>query len=214
MRLILIRHGETANNAGGVVQGRVDVPLNELGRRQAHALSLALRAEDVHAVVSSPLARARDTAAAIAAELGRTVTIEDDLAEMDVGEMEGLTGEQMRARHPEFLAVWASPAGPSLPMPGGESLQQVQDRAWATVERLRERYPDQTLVAVSHNFVISALACRAIRVPLAGFRRLRFNVASRTVIDFEPDRALVRHLNDTCHLDRAALRSAGPWERR
>lgn len=214
MRLILVRHGETAHNADGMVQGRADVPLNDLGRRQAATLAGALRAEDVRAVFASPLQRGRDTATAIAAAHGLPVIIEPDLAEMDVGVMEGLTGAQMRERHPEFLVAWAGPAGPWLPMPGGESLQQVQERAWAVVERIRDHYREDLIVAVSHNFVIATVICRAIGAPLTAFRHLRHAVASRTLIDFRPDRTLILSLNDTCHLDRRDLRSAGPWERR
>jgi probable phosphoglycerate mutase len=212
MRLILVRHGETAHNADGFVQGRADVPLNELGRRQAAALAECLRPHTPEVVVSSPLERARDTAEVIAAIHGLSVTIEPDLAEMDVGEMEGLSGPQMRERFPEFLARWAGPEGPATRMPGGESLEDVQARAWSVVERLGERYPEATVVAATHNFVIATLVCRAIGLPLAGFRRFRHGVASRTVIDIRPERVIVNALNDTCHLDTAGLRSAGPWE--
>lgn len=212
MRLILTRHGETANNAGGVVQGRVDAPLNERGRQQAAALARALAAETPAAVVTSPLERARVTAAAIAESHGLPLTLEPDLMEMDVGEMEGLNGAQMRERFPEFLAVWRGPDGPAATMPGGESLQDVQARAWAVVERLRDTYPEGTVIVTSHNFVISGIICRAIGLPLDRFRRLRFDVASRTVLDMRPDRTLALVVNDTCHLGDAALQSGGRWE--
>jgi broad specificity phosphatase PhoE len=214
MRLILIRHGETDHNADGMVQGRADIPLNDLGRRQAAALADSLRHTPVRAVYTSPLKRARETAAIVAAALDLPVTVEPDLIEMDVGRLEGLSGAQMRERFPEFLAVWAGPEGPDIPMPGGESLRQVQTRAWAVVERLREHHGDETVVAASHNFVIATIVCRAVGVPLSAFRRMRHGVASRTVIDVRPDRTQVVHLNDLCHLERAGLLSRGPWERR
>lgn len=214
MRLMLIRHGETNSNADGLVQGRLDVPLNELGQRQAMALARALAKEPLDHVVSSPLRRARDTAAAIAAVHGLTPVVDDALAEMDLGELEGLSGAEMRARYPDFLRAWAGPNGATLPMPGGESLTQVQERAWAAVERLREQWPEGVVAAVTHNFVLAALVCRAIGLPLADFRRFRHSIAGRTVIDLRPDRILVLSLNDLCHLDEGGLRSAGPWERR
>ncbi len=212
MRLILIRHGETARNASGAVQGRADVPLNDLGTRQAAALAASMRADQVAAVYASPLQRARDTAAPLAAMLNLPVQIEPDLIEMDVGAMEGLTSAAMRAQYAEFLAVWASADGPAMPMPGGESLEAVQQRGWAAVQRIRERHPDETVVAVSHNFVISGIVCRATGVPLSGFRRLRHGIASRTVIDVRAERSVVIHLNDTCHLDHDGLWSGGPWD--
>jgi probable phosphoglycerate mutase len=213
MRLILIRHGETDNNAGGLVQGRLDLPLNALGERQAAALAEHLARESLVHVVCSPLLRACRTAAVIATPHGLTPQTLDDLVEMDVGEMEGLSGPQMRERFPAFLTAWAGPDGPSLRMPGGESLADVQARAWAVVEQLRVAWPEGCVVAVTHNFVLAAVVCKVLGLPLSDFRRFRHSVASRTVIDFRPDRALILTLNDTCHLD-GGLHSAGPWERR
>jgi broad specificity phosphatase PhoE len=212
MRLILVRHGETAHNAGGFVQGRADNPLNELGLRQAAAVAESLKHDDIRAVVASPLQRAYETAAAIATEHGLAVQVEPDLAEMDVGEMDGLSSAQMRERYPDFLARWAGPEGPSLRMPGGESLEEVQARGWAVVERLLAEHGTGTIVAASHNFVIVSIICRAARLPLASFRRIRQGVAAKTVIDIRPERALIITLNDGCHLDRLAIRSGGPWE--
>jgi probable phosphoglycerate mutase len=195
-----------------MVQGRADIPLNDLGRAQAAALAGALADDGIRAIYSSPLSRARETAGAIAAAVGLDVELEPDLVEMNVGEMEGLSGPEMRARFPEFLATWVGPDGPEAVMPGGESLRQVQDRGWAVVERLRSMHADDTVVAVSHNFVIVSLVCRAAGIPLGSFRRFRQSVAARTVIDLREDRGIVRSLNDTCHLDGPGLRSAGPWE--
>jgi probable phosphoglycerate mutase len=196
------------------VQGRLDLPLNELGERQAASLAAFLAGEPLVHVAASPLLRARRTAEAIASQHGLTPEIIPDLAEMDVGEMEGLSGPQMRERFPEFLAAWAGPSGPSLPMPGGESLEGVQARAWAVVDRLREAWPEGIVAAVTHNFVLAAVVCKALGLPLADFRRFRHSVAGRTVIDFRPDRTLILSLNDTCHLTPDGLLSAGAWERR
>lgn len=212
MRLILARHGETAHNATGFVQGRADNPLNELGQRQAQALAAALADEPLAAVVASPLRRARDTAAAIALQHGLDLIIEPDLMEMDVGEMEGLSGAAMRERFPDFMRSWSTAEGPHVPMPGGESLAQVQQRGWAVVERLQATYASTTVVAVTHNFVLAGIVCRAIGVPLDSFRRFRHNVACRTVIDISAERTIVRRLNDSCHLADAGLTSHGPWE--
>jgi broad specificity phosphatase PhoE len=214
MRLMLIRHGETDNNAGGLVQGRLDLPLNALGQQQASAMGAFLSGEPLVHVACSPLLRARRTAEAVAAPHGLAPEIIPDLAEMDVGEMEGLSGPQMRERFPDFLAAWAGPSGPSLSMPGGESLEDVQARAWAVVERLREAWPEGTVAAVTHNFVLATVVCKALGLPLADFRRFRHSVAGRTVIDLRPDRTLIISLNDTCHLDTNGLLSTGAWERR
>lgn len=212
MKLILIRHAETAHNAGGVVQGRADIPLSDLGRRQAEALAATLRREPIAALYSSPLSRARDTAQPLARELGIDITVEPDLQEMDIGEMEGLSSAEMRGQFPGFLRIWAGPDGPTTPMPGGERLIDVQDRAWAVIERLKAQHETETVAAVSHNFVILSLTCRAIGMPLGSFRRLRHGVTGRTTIDFRPERTIILSQNVTCHLDSADLRSRGMWE--
>src|SRR3972149_3685814 len=100
----------------------------------------------------APLRRALETAEAIAAVHGLPVEVDEALTEMDVGEMEGLTAAEMRGRYGDFLRRWFSDGAGGLAMPGGESLQQVQDRAWAAVNSLRAPHPEGTVVAVSHHF--------------------------------------------------------------
>ncbi|MFQ6019590.1 MAG: histidine phosphatase family protein, partial [Dehalococcoidia bacterium] len=157
MRLILVRHGETDANARRLALGRADVPLNARGRWQARRLAQALRRQPIAAVYSSPLARALDTARPIADGHGLTVVAEPGLIEMDIGEAEGLSFAEVRARFPEIQEGWASSDGPNQPMPGGERLLDVQARAWGAIERLCRRHREETVVAVSHNFVILSL---------------------------------------------------------
>ncbi|MGH2587836.1 MAG: histidine phosphatase family protein [Dehalococcoidia bacterium] len=214
MRLMLIRHAETGHNRDSRVQGQADIPLSELGERQAAALGEHLRREPIAAVISSPLVRAFATAQAVAEPHGLTVTAEPDLMEMHVGEMEGLSTVEMRARFPEFLAEWITERGPALRMPGGESLLEVQGRAWEVVERLRSAYADETVALVSHNFVLGSLITRALEMPLHEFRRFRLSVCGVTTVRFRADRIHLVHLNDTCHLARAGLPSTDPWAAR
>lgn len=211
MRLLLIRHAETSHNRDSRVQGQADIPLSDLGIRQAAALGESLLDEPLVAVVSSPLVRARETALAVASMRGIDVETDPSLMEMHVGEMEGLSTAEMRARFPDFLAEWASERGPALQMPGGESLLQVQARAWRVVERLRAAHNDATVALVSHNFVLGCLITRALDAPLHEFRRFRLSVASVTILRFRGDRTLLVRLNDTCHLTRAGLPSTDPW---
>lgn len=211
MRLLLIRHAETGHNRDSRVQGQADIPLSDLGLRQAEALGDYLRGRPIAAVVSSPLVRARATAEAVAGPHGLEVRAEPDLMEMNVGEMEGLSTSEMRERFPDFLAEWVTERGPSLEMPGGESLEQVQRRAWRVVERLRAQYGDEMVALVSHNFVLSCLITRALEIPLSEFRRFRLSVSGVTTLRFREDRTVLVQLNDTCHLTEAGLPSTDPW---
>jgi broad specificity phosphatase PhoE len=206
MQIILVRHGETASNRDSLALGRADVPLTETGVLQAKLVAARLADEarlglTVEAVYSSPLTRALTTAEPIAVCLGVGTVREPALIEMDVGEMDGLTREGLRERYPEFMKDWFSERGGQVPMPGGESLQQVQDRAWAFVESLRERHPEQAaVIAVTHNFVIRTIVCRALGVPLYDFRRFEIDLASITRLEFRGARTLVTSMNESFHL--------------
>lgn len=210
MKLALVRHAEATANASGLALGRNDVPLTERGRRQAEALASAFDGWPVAVVVSSPLRRALDTAGAIASRHGLDIEIAPGLIEMDVGDTDGMTFDELRSRYPEFLRRWLSDDCADVPMPGGETLRQVQERAWAEVERLRQSFSDGAVIAVTHNFVIGALLCVITGAPLARFRRFRQGLASRSLVDVRHDGATLLALNDTAHL-RAAGLGSDPW---
>lgn len=201
MRLILVRHGETDSNKAGLALGRADVALNEHGRWQAQRLAIALKDEPIAAVYSSPLKRALATAQPIASCHGLEVQVEEGLIEMDIGEMEGLSYEQVRQRYPRFLQLWLGGQAAYEAMPGGERLLDVQERAWQAIESIRLRHQQGTVVVISHNFVILTLLCRGLGLELADFRRLRHGVAAKSVLELGPQRIVVLGLNDTCHLE-------------
>ncbi len=201
MRLFLVRHGETESNRQNLALGRDDIPLNERGLQQAERVGEALAHEPLAAVYSSPLQRALDTARAVAAPHGLTVQIEQGLIEMDVGEVDGLTLAEVQSRYPGLLKTWASEDGPEQPMPGGESLVDVQERAWAAVQDLAARHADEAVAAVAHNFVILTLLVRVLGIRLAQFRSLRHSLAAVSIVDFLPTRVQLVRLNDTCHLE-------------
>jgi probable phosphoglycerate mutase len=201
MRLILARHGETDSNKAGLALGRADIELNEHGRWQAQRLALSLKDEPIDAIYSSPLKRALATAEPIASDHGLEVQVDDGLVEMDIGQMEGLTFQELRERHPQFLQLWLGGQAAYEPMPGGERLLDVQERAWQAIERIGECQEQGTVVAVTHNFVILTLLCRALGLELADFRRLRHSVAAKSVLEMGRDRIIVVSFNDGCHLE-------------
>jgi broad specificity phosphatase PhoE len=201
VRLYFIRHGQTQHNADGLALGRRDVPLNETGRAQAQTLARRLAGAPIEAVYASPLGRALETARPLADALGLEVGVEERLIEMDVGEVEDLPFDELRERYPEFLRRWRSDGLADVPMPGGETLRQVQERAWAAVEALRGRHGDGAVAAVTHNFVILSLLCRVLRLPLDRFRSLRQDVGAYSVVELGPERAYVVSANNRCHLE-------------
>jgi probable phosphoglycerate mutase len=201
MRLILVRHGETDTNKARLALGQADVELNEHGRWQAQRLAISLKNEPIGAIYCSPLKRALATAEPIASSHGLEVQVDEGLIEMDIGEMEGLTFQQVGERYPHFLQAWLGGQAASEAMPGGERLLDVQDRAWQAIERIRQRQEHGTVAAVTHNFVILTLLCRVLGLELADFRRLRHSVAAKSVLEVRQDRIILVSFNDTCHLE-------------
>jgi broad specificity phosphatase PhoE len=99
---------------------------------------------------------------------------------------------------PTFRSVIAELA--DVRMPGGETLREVQDRAWAAVESIRDRHPEETVAVVTHNFVVLTTLCRVLELPLAQFRHLRHDLAAVSLLELTPQRQVVLSLNDRCHL--------------
>jgi broad specificity phosphatase PhoE len=148
------------------------------------------------------LQRAKRTAEAVAKAHGLAVVTDDGLIEMDVGELEGLTFAELRERVPDLREKWGGPEGHLYLMPGSsEHLADVQARAVATVEGLWQRHREETVVVVSHNFVILGLIAWALGIELANFRRLRHGVAAVTTMDVRTDHARILVLNDGCHVE-------------
>lgn len=199
-RLILVRHAQSEANRDGVSLGRADSPLTELGLRQAAALGEALAGEPLDRVLASPLQRALDTARAIATHHGLEVETHDDLTEMAIGELEGMPWAELRERHADFLRDWLADDAVSLKMPGGESLADVDRRAWPVIAPIFAQDGDGTVVVVSHNWVIRVLICRALDVDVKRWRQFEVDLTSRSVFDCRESRVVMRSLNDACHL--------------
>lgn len=196
---VLLRHGETPLSAERRFAGRGDIALTAAGRQQAAAAADRLAARGIAAIVTSPLQRARSTAAAVAEVTGAPVQVDDGLAEADFGEWEGLTFAEAAARWPGEISAWL--ASPDVPPPGGESLAAASRRALGALDRLLAAHRGDTVLVVSHVTPIKALACQAMLAPPAALFRLHLDVASLCDIDwFDDGPALVRSLNDTAHL--------------
>ncbi|MFW6125971.1 MAG: histidine phosphatase family protein [Chloroflexota bacterium] len=200
MRLILVRHGETGWNRDSRIMGQSDIMLTERGQRQAERLGEALREERVGAVYSSPLTRARQTAEAIALFHGLEVVTDKGLMEIHAGDLDGLTYEELVTQHAEFLKEWVA-VGPTLKVPGGESLDDVQRRAWATVSKLADLHASETVVAVSHSLAIQSVVCKALDMGMSNMRRLHMGLASINILNFERGGVSLLLYNDTCHLE-------------
>ncbi len=218
MRLLLARHGESVWNAEKRFQGHTDIALSDRGRAQAEALGRALRGYKVAAAYVSPFARARETAElalrALAesrvataspgrperrgsgGHIGAPSIIVDELRELSLGEWEGCTVDEVRAREGDPYRAWLR-APHDCPPPGGEPLPVVSARVRSAVERIAAAHPDgEDVLVVSHGGVISVYACALLGCSFNQLWKLRVDNASLTVV--RPPRLV--SLNDTAHL--------------
>lgn len=194
--LLLARHGQSLSNAVRRFQGAQDVPLSELGLRQAAALSRGLRRHAVAHVYASPLARARATAERVVDHLGVPLTLVDDLRELSLGEWEGRTVDEIRALPGDPYACWVRDPVGGCP-PGGEPLDQVQQRVVAAVEAIAAAHPNgDDVLVVCHGGVISAYIAHCLGLPLSSIWRV--SVANCSLSAVAPPRVL--SVNDTGHL--------------
>jgi broad specificity phosphatase PhoE len=137
MKMILVRHGETEWNKTGRVQGASDVGLSGTGKEQISRLALVLKEEKLDAIYASPLKRTRETALILGRFHEAEIRLESGLMEMNHGDFEGLFFQELREKHASFLKRWASDPS-SVRMPNGETLAELQDRAWKTVTQIVE----------------------------------------------------------------------------
>src|SRR4051794_14645809 len=185
--LVLVRHGVTAHTlekrfSGGL--GSANPGLSAEGRDQIRATAewLAPLGERVEAVVASPVRRAHESGEILAERLGVRLEEEPGFAEMEFGTWDGLTFEEVAERHREELDAWLGSV--DRRPGGGESLQMVQERVLAALDRLLDRHAGRTVVVASHVTPIKVLVAEALQAPLTTQFRMELRPASVTVVTF------------------------------
>jgi len=187
-RLILVRHAEPAAAARGRCYGTLDVELSQRGREQADALAATLRDEHVELVVSSPRLRALQTAAA----LERPVEIDERLRELDFGDFEGRTYEELERDEPELFRRWmTSPT--AVRFPNGESYADLRARATDALADVRERAVN--VVVVTHGGVIRAGLAAWLELPDHAIFRLDQRYCGVSIVEWLGDEPVVRVIN-------------------
>ena len=202
MRIILARHGETSWNVEGRHQGQsFDIPISEVGQTQAKALAERFRCQDIARAVASPLLRARQTAERSLGARAAMLTFDPGFMEISHGEWEGRLATEIRDGFPELQQAWRE-RPETVRFPGGESLQDVQDRAWPAFLRATEGLGEEdTLLVVSHDGVNRVILCRILGLPLARVWSFRQAPTGLNLLEGpDPDRLAVVRLNDAHHL--------------
>jgi len=199
LKLILVRHGETYWNKDRRVQGGdSDIELNDTGLEQARKLAIFLKNEPIIAILSSPLRRAITTAQFVAGYHQLPVEIDEGLKELKVGDLEGVPISDLRTTFSRFLLKWWQD-GAAMKLPNGESLVELQERAWKVIQGLLERRNDGTTLVVSHYFVTLAIMLKALDLPLDCFIKFKLDLGAISILEFLDYGARLLTFNDTSY---------------
>ncbi len=201
-RIVAIRHGETDWNAGARIQGHTDIALNAVGRWQAQRVAQALADEDFAAVYASDLARAADTAAALAQRRGLPLQRHAALRERAFGVFEGLGFDEIERRWPEQALAWRR-REPDFGPEGGETLRDFYTRCVGAVVALAARHPGGQIAVVAHGGVLDCLYRAATRIELQAPRTWQVVNAGINRLLATPQGLMLVGWADTRHLDGA-----------
>lgn len=199
-----MRHGETEYHAQHRLLGRLDIGLNERGKEQARRVVDFFRGLKLDAVYSSPLKRCLETAAPVAEDQGLSVQVLEELMEVDMGEWDGRTFEELFKEEGELVGKWMRNPS-SVAIPGGEDFGTVRDRVMSAVREISRRHPgDQRVLVVTHGGPIRGILCEALGMELDGMFRIQIDLASISAVKYFdggiPETALVTLVNETYHL--------------
>jgi probable phosphoglycerate mutase len=199
-RLILVRHGETEWNRVERFRGRADVPLNSTGLAQAEASARRIRAGwQVTAVYCSPLSRAAVTASALAAPFQLTATPLQDLIDIDYGEWQGKSPEEVGSLWPDLLSAWYKKPH-TVRIPGGESLDDVRARCGRVLRQIAAQHREGSVVVVAHTVINRVILLEVLSLGNDRFWRIRQDPCAINEIEGDGEELTLVSMNDTCYL--------------
>ena len=200
LKVYLVRHGETDWNIEGRLQGLTDIALNAKGLAQARLLAERLAEEfNFVALYASPLRRAYVTGEIIGARLGLTPIPDTRLVEHNLGELEGLTSADVKARFPEFHRMWHV-GEKHVPFPGEEPSASFQHRLSEFLREIQARHAEGKVIVITHGGAMGMIMALLMHIDLAWRLPFWFENASLNIVEFGSAVPRVRVLNDTCHL--------------
>ncbi|MDP2872418.1 MAG: histidine phosphatase family protein [Bacillota bacterium] len=212
-RALIIRHGRTEYNRSNQFRGRLDIPLDEIGLEQAQRVCEVLAGPPEGwgppvAIFTSPLTRARQTAAPLALITGLEPVVHDGLHDVDVGEWQGRPGDEVKAQYPAAYRMWETEPADFV-FPGGESLRAAQDRVMRTLAEILSRFPGRTVALFTHRVPAKLLIAGVMRAGPEAFWRMRIDNGSISVVEFDGRDYVLTLANSTAHLTGAGGGAAG-----
>ena len=198
--ILLIRHGETDFNKELRYQGHMDVDLNETGYMQAQKISERLSTQPIDVVYSSDLKRAKYAAEVIAAPHQLELNTSRGLREIDFGDWEGLTYDDLRRDYPDLIKKWYdNPV--SVRPPGGEMLSEFKQRVVDCLQGVIKNCEEEKIAIIAHGGTIRVWLAHLLEIPLNKNWRIEIHNTGLSIIKLYEDYPVIKLLNSTYHLD-------------
>ena len=198
-KIYLVRHGQTAWNKEEIFRGRTDVPLDDIGLREAQLAAGYFRGKEIHAIYSSPLLRAFQTAQEISKVCDLGVTPLQGITDMSFGEWEGRSLQEVREKDQERYRQWREEPH-RVKIPEGETLEEVRVRSMTSLEKAIESHPGKTLVLVSHRVINKVILCAILGLDNSHFWQIMQDTTAINLIQHKNGKYVLFLLNETCHL--------------
>lgn len=198
-KLYLVRHGETDWNRENRCQGCIDIELNNYGIEQAKASAEYLSNEKIDIVFSSNLKRAYKSAEYIAEKLNLSVIENSALNEINFGEWEGLTFEEMRHRTDYDYNMWKTQPNKAV-IPGEGTLEAISERAMSFVNKIIDENSGKNILVVSHGAILKVIILSLLNISFEAYNKFYITNSSVSVLTLDKERNYINVLNDTCHL--------------
>ncbi len=206
LKLYFLRHGETTSSQTGTYCGKLDIALTPQGVQMAEDFANAYRDFPWKAIFSSPMQRTIATAKPLCALLGLEMQLRDGLKEIQYGEWEGKTADEVNQEYHDDYVRWLADPGWNPPT-GGEKGIEIARRTSEVLEEIDHNYKDGNILVVSHKSTIRIMLCSLLGIDIGRFRdRIGMPVAALTIVDMAQQGPLVEVMGDRSHL-RETLRN-------
>ena len=208
-KVYLARHGQTEWNKKLTFRGRIDIPLNEGGHREAEAIAEVLKDKNIHAIYTSPLRRSIETAQPTARFFHLDIVPVEGLIDISYGEWEGLTFNEVKEKYKDHYAQWEK--RPDLVrFPHGETLDEVTERSFSAFKDIVEENPGQSILIIPHRVINKVVLCALLGLNNSHFWEIRQDTGCLNLIEYSNDRFVLSMMNDTCHLKGIADQTVQP----
>jgi broad specificity phosphatase PhoE len=197
--IYLVRHGQTAWNKEEIFRGRTDIPLDEIGLKQAELAGEYFKGMEIHGIYASPLARAWETAQKIAQFHDLKVQPLDGIIDMSFGRWEGHAHQEIQKNDREIYRQWREEPH-KVRLPGGESLEDVRIRTMAALEEAIRLHAGKTLIFVSHRVINKVLICGILGIDNSHFWQISQDPTAINLIQHKNGKYILSLMNETCHL--------------